>query len=139
MILRKRSWCSLGSLTKEKAIADYKHQVVEFYTSLFFQEVQNLSSLQTALRFLPEVASGAAFNILTGFFAHKFHAGYLVSITTLLSAIAPLLMAITNPTWSYWYTAFWAMLILPISADSKSSYHGCWPTLTSGKTMMLTK
>ncbi|KAL8721628.1 MAG: hypothetical protein Q9225_001717 [Loekoesia sp. 1 TL-2023] len=97
--------------------------VMEFYSSLFFQEVQNLSSLQTALRFLPNVVSGAAFNICTGFYAHKFQAGYLVSITTLLSSLAPLLMALTNPTWSYWYTAFWAMLILPVSADeSHRSY-----------------
>lgn len=91
--------------------------VMEFYTSLYFQEVQSLTSLQTALRFLPEVFSGAILNILTGFYAHKFHAGYLVSISTLLSGIAPLLMAITNPSWSYWYSAFWAMLILPVSAD----------------------
>ena len=90
---------------------------MEFFSSLFFQEVQNLSALQTALRFLPSVASGAALNILTGFYAYKFRANYLVSVTTLLSAVAPLLMALINPNESYWYSAFWAMLVSPLSAD----------------------
>ena len=95
-------------------------QVMELFSSLFFQEVQNLSALQTALRFLPSVVTGAALNILTGFYAHKFRADYLVSVTTLLSAVAPLLMALINPTDSYWYSAFWAMLVSPLSADGTS-------------------
>ncbi|KAL8833233.1 MAG: hypothetical protein Q9170_004397 [Blastenia crenularia] len=93
--------------------------LLSYVLALFFQEIQHLSSLQTALRFLPEVATGAVLNILTGFYAHKFHAGVIVSVSTLLSALAPLLMAITNPEWSYWYSAFWAMLILPVSADGE--------------------
>ena len=93
---------------------------MELFSSLFFQEVQNLSPIQTALRFLPSVISGATLNILTGFYAHKFRADYLVSVTTLLSAVAPLLMALINPSDSYWYSAFWAMLVAPLSADGTS-------------------
>lgn len=93
---------------------------MEFFCSLFFQEVQSLSALQTALRFLPSVLSGAVINILTGFYAYKFRADYLVSVSTLLSAAAPLLMALINPTESYWYSAFWAMVAAPLSADGRS-------------------
>ena len=92
---------------------------MEFFCSLFFQEVQNLSALQTSLRFLPGVISGGFLNIWTGLYAHKFRADYLVASTTLLSAVAPLLMALINPNWSYWYSAFWAMLISPVSADGE--------------------
>ena len=45
--------------------------VMEFFSSLFFQEIQQLSALQTSLRFLPSIVSGAALNIWTGFYAHK--------------------------------------------------------------------
>ena len=92
---------------------------MEYFSSLFFQEVQHLSALQTALRFLPAVASGAALNIWTGFYAHRFRADYLVATTTMVSAAAPLLMALINPSESYWYSAFWAMLLGPLSADGK--------------------
>jgi len=75
--------------------------VIEYFSSLFFQEVQHLSALQTSLRFLPSVVSGVILNITTGLFAHKFRADYLVIITSLVSGGAPLLMALINPTWPY--------------------------------------
>lgn len=93
---------------------------MEYFSSLFFQEVQHLSALETALRFLPAVISGAALNIWTGFYAHRFRADYLVATTTMVSAASPLLMALINPAESYWYSAFWAMLLGPLSADGKS-------------------
>lgn len=94
--------------------------VLEFFASLFFQEVQHLSPLQTSLRFLPSVVTGAILNVSTGLFAHKVRADYLVIASTLLSGAAPLLMALINPTWPYWYSAFWAMLVSPLSCDGTS-------------------
>lgn len=76
-------------------------QVMVFFSSLFFQEVQHLSAMDTSLRFLPSVISEATLNIWTGLYAHKFRADYLVSITTLMSAVAPLLMALINIKSSY--------------------------------------
>ena len=90
---------------------------VEWFCSLFFQKVQHLSALETSLRFLPNAIFGAVLNIGTGLIAHKFRADYLVSITSLFSAGSPLLMALINPDWSYWYGAFWAMLLSPMSSD----------------------
>lgn len=95
--------------------------VLEYFASLFFQEVQELSALQTSLRFMPAVVSGAIVNISTGLFVHKIRADYLVIVTTLVSGISPLLLALINPSWPYWYAAFWAMLISPLSCDGMSS------------------
>jgi hypothetical protein len=36
---------------------------------------------------------------------------------SILSAGAPLLMAMINPHWPYWYDAFFAQLLSPLSAD----------------------
>jgi hypothetical protein len=95
--------------------------VMEWFFSLFFQDVQHLSALETSLRFIPSIISGSALNIATGFLAHRFRADYLVVVTAVIASAAPLLMALINPAWPYWYSAFWAMFLIPFSADGASS------------------
>ncbi|GFF94650.1 aminotriazole resistance protein [Aspergillus lentulus] len=90
---------------------------METILSLFFQEVQDLPAIQAALRFLPSIISGIILNLGTGLLVHRLHANYLVLVTSVLSAGSPLLMAIIDPEWSWWYCAFWAMLLGPLSAD----------------------
>ncbi|PYH86280.1 MFS general substrate transporter [Aspergillus uvarum CBS 121591] len=85
--------------------------------SLFFQEFQELSGFQSALRFLPNVFIGVLLNLGTGLLVHWVHANHLVLVSSLLSAGSPLLMAIIDPQWSWWYCAFWAVLLSPLSAD----------------------
>lgn len=88
-----------------------------------FQEVQELSAIQAALRFLPNVLIGIVLNLGTGLLVHRLHANYLVLVTTVLSAGSPLLLAIIDPQWSWWYCAFWAVLLGPLSADGNHSCH----------------
>lgn len=88
-----------------------------------FQEVQNLSALQAAIRFLPNVFIGIILNLGTGLLAHRLHADHLVLVTSLLSAGSPLLMAIIDPEWSWWYCAFWAVLLGPLSVDGEFHIH----------------
>ncbi|BDD58358.1 hypothetical protein MAP00_003641 [Monascus purpureus] len=90
---------------------------VETILSLFFQKVQELSGFQSALRFLPNVIIGVLLNLGTGLLVHRVHANHLVLVSSLLSAGSPLLMAIIDPQWSWWYCAFWAVLLSPLSAD----------------------
>ncbi|KAF7618765.1 hypothetical protein AFLA_000413 [Aspergillus flavus NRRL3357] len=90
---------------------------METILSLFFQEVQDLPAIQAALRFLPSIISGITLNLGTGLLVHRLHANYLVLVASVLSAGSPLLMAIIDPEWSWWYCAFWAMLLGPLSAD----------------------
>ncbi|KAL8687547.1 MAG: hypothetical protein Q9218_006316 [Villophora microphyllina] len=85
---------------------------------LFFQDVQKLSALDTSLRFIPNIVSGAILNISLGFFIQRFRVDYLIFITSIVAAVSPLLMALTNPAWPYWYTVFWAMLLGPFSVDA---------------------
>ncbi|CAG7926266.1 unnamed protein product [Penicillium olsonii] len=90
---------------------------METILSLFFQEVQHLSAFQAALRFLPNVVIGILLNVGTGLLVHRLPADHLVLVSTFLSAGSPLLMAIIDPNWSWWYCAFWAVLLGPLSAD----------------------
>lgn len=92
-------------------------QTMELFCSLFFQEVQNLSALQTSIRFLPAMLLGAILNLTTGLVVHKVPAGYLILTASFLSAGSPLLMALINPSWPYWFAAFPAQLFQPIGVD----------------------
>lgn len=69
---------------------------------------------------MPNVIIGVLLNLGTGLLVHRLRANWLVIITTALSAGSPLLMAIINPNWSWWYCAFWAVLLGPLSADGQS-------------------
>ncbi|KAK7707403.1 hypothetical protein SLS57_009273 [Botryosphaeria dothidea] len=84
---------------------------------MVFQEVQTLSALQTSVRFLPNAVMGIILSVGTGLILHRFSAYWIVLLASLVTAISPLLLAITNPDWSYWYTLFWAVMLSAIAAD----------------------
>ncbi|KAK6362554.1 hypothetical protein TWF730_000012 [Orbilia blumenaviensis] len=90
---------------------------LELFASLFFQEIQHLSALQAGVRILPSLIVGTILNFTTGLFVHKAPANWIIIITSLLTAGAPLLMAIVKPQWPYWTNAFIAQLLMPISCD----------------------
>ncbi|KAM7211863.1 Major facilitator superfamily domain containing protein [Rhypophila decipiens] len=90
---------------------------LELFTTLFFQNVQALDALQSSLRLLPSVIVGMICNICTGTFIHRIRPLYLVLGSSVLCAGAPLLMALIDPAWPYWYAAFPAQLLLPLSVD----------------------
>ena len=84
-----------------------------------WQEIQSLSALQASVRFLPSMILGTILNIVTGLIVDKFPVMYLVLISSALSAISPLLMAINSPRWPYWYATFPAQLFEPLSPDGE--------------------
>lgn len=90
---------------------------MEFYSNLFFQEVQDTSALGASVRLLPNLAMGACLQLTTGLIINKVPAPWAVLVSSALCAGAPLLMAVTNPHWPYWYTLFSAQLLSPMSGD----------------------
>ncbi|KAF5556441.1 aminotriazole resistance protein [Fusarium phyllophilum] len=90
---------------------------LELFASLFFQEVQHLSALKAAIRILPSVVVGVTLNFTTGLVVHRIPAIWLAVITSVLTAISPLLMALIDPAWTYWTAAFFAQVLMPFSAD----------------------
>ena len=83
--------------------------------SFFFQDAQRLSALQTALRFLPAPVSGLLANVIMAFIVHRVRADWIVITATIITCIAPLLMAVVNIRWTYWACAFPAILINPVA------------------------
>ncbi|KAK2593187.1 hypothetical protein QQS21_009116 [Conoideocrella luteorostrata] len=92
-------------------------QVLELYATLFFQKVQLLDPLQSSIRLLPSMIIGAALNLIIGLFIDRVSAMWLVFSTSIACAVSPLIMALIKPEWPYWYAAFPAQLLHPLSAD----------------------
>ncbi|RKK08483.1 hypothetical protein BFJ65_g17145 [Fusarium oxysporum f. sp. cepae] len=84
---------------------------------LAFQEIQYLSAVDAGIRILPSTVVGLGLNLMTGLIVHKIPAVWLVAASSLLSSGSPLLMAVINPSWSYWVGAFFAQILLPFSID----------------------
>ena len=88
----------------------------ELLSSLYFQNVQITGPVQSSLRMLPMFVVGAIL-ITTGLLVNSVSANRLVVLVSLVSAISPLLMALTNPKWPYWYSKFPSQLLMPLSID----------------------
>lgn len=89
----------------------------EQFQNFYFQEIQLISPFDSALRFLPMPVAGALANVLVGLIVHRVRADWIVILTAIPSVLAPLLMAIASPKWSYWSCAFIANSLNPIGAD----------------------
>ncbi|MCJ1479746.1 hypothetical protein MMC13_008432 [Lambiella insularis] len=87
------------------------------YLSFYFQNVQSINPLSTALYFLPAPVSGALTNIVVGLVVHRVRGDWIVVLTTVACAIGSILMAVADPGWSYWSCAFVANFLNPIGAD----------------------
>lgn len=111
---RSRSFAAICiMLLSSYAVED----AIELLCSLYFQNVQSNSSLQSSFRLLPICVMVSLLSLTTGLFIHRISAIHLVLVTSLLSAATPLLMALTKPEWPYWYTEFPSQVLMPVNID----------------------
>ncbi|TVY85516.1 putative MFS-type transporter [Lachnellula suecica] len=89
----------------------------QYFIALYFQLVVNLDAYKTALLFLPQVISGLATNLMTGWLVKHVRADVLIICSGIITAICPVLMATIDPEWSYWRSAFFALCCIPVCAD----------------------
>ncbi|KAL2814584.1 major facilitator superfamily domain-containing protein [Aspergillus granulosus] len=109
---------AFSSICATMAMSNAVVNSMELFASLFFQEVQNLSALDASIRILPSLIVGILLNLVIGIFVHKIPAFWIVSVTSLLCAGSPLLMAVVKPSWPYWGNAFIAQLLQPVSFNA---------------------
>ncbi|KAL1959162.1 hypothetical protein VTO42DRAFT_2667 [Malbranchea cinnamomea] len=109
---------SFSSICATVALSNGVLNSMELFASLFFQEIQYLSALQASLRILPSLIVGVLVNLVMGFFVHKVPAFWIVTVSSLLCAGSPLLMAVVHPSSPYWGNPFVAQLLQPVSFDA---------------------
>ncbi|OLN81928.1 putative MFS-type transporter C1683.03c-like protein 2 [Colletotrichum chlorophyti] len=90
----------------------------EQLSSFYLQYVQQLSALDTSVRFLPAPVGGVLASVVAGLVVHRVRADVAILISVALAALSPLLMAIVDPAWSYWVCIFFAMLTNAVGADT---------------------
>ncbi|KAI9152305.1 MFS-type transporter 1 [Paramyrothecium foliicola] len=90
---------------------------IEYFTTLYFQEVEGISALQSSLRFIPHPIMGAAVNIATAYLISRVKVQTLAVVSALVTLIAPILMATIDVGENYWFAPFWALLLSPVNPD----------------------
>lgn len=92
---------------------------IETLLTLYFQDVQLLSPLQTSYRFLPAAIMGLVSNLVAGALVHRISAHLLVSVGLFITCAAPLTVAIVaTPSSSYWSSGFVANALSAIGVDA---------------------
>ncbi|CAI7666496.1 unnamed protein product [Penicillium palitans] len=91
-----------------------------------FQNVQELSVLDAALRFIPTPITGLLSALVTGLVLHRIRADAIINITILVSCISPLMITLVNPSWVYSRCAFIAICLNSIAADCLFTVDMCW-------------
>ncbi|PYI12353.1 MFS transporter [Aspergillus sclerotiicarbonarius CBS 121057] len=89
----------------------------QYFSSLYFQNIQHHSALISAVMFLPLVIVGAITNLFTGYVVDKVEVRTLVFVSACVSTISPILMALVKPSWGYWRGPFVGMLLSPLHPD----------------------
>ena len=89
----------------------------QFGMTLFFQNIQLLSPLQTSIRFLPEPLVSVILNIGIGVLVHRVRGDWLIDAFLALSALPPLLMAVSHKEWFYWSAPFVAVALCSVGVD----------------------
>lgn len=108
----------LHGVVLQFVVSSLQTSIYTSLTSCSFQEIQELPAIQASIRILPCTLVGALVNLIMGFFVHKVPAIWIVTVTSVLCAVSPLLMAVIQPSWPYWGNAFVAQLLQPVSCDA---------------------
>ncbi|KAH6654845.1 major facilitator superfamily domain-containing protein [Truncatella angustata] len=90
---------------------------IEYFTTLYFQEVEGLSALQSSIRFIPHPIMGAATNIATAYLISRVSIRTLSVVSGLVTVIAPILMATIKVGENYQFAPFWALFLSPMNPD----------------------
>lgn len=89
----------------------------QYTSTLLFQRIEDISALQTSLRFLPMAVVGVLVNPITAWLVAKVNVNTLLGISAVLTAVAPILMATASPEWNYWSAPFVAIALSPVNGD----------------------
>ncbi|KAF2864673.1 major facilitator superfamily transporter [Massariosphaeria phaeospora] len=91
---------------------------IQYLATLFFQQIQKTSALQSSLRFIPHVCAGVFINVLTGYLVSRVHIQKLAVVSAIVTAAAPALLATMPINSNYWFAPFWALVLSPLNPDT---------------------
>ncbi|TFK52208.1 MFS general substrate transporter [Heliocybe sulcata] len=90
----------------------WNFNVLQYLSTVYFQNVQGLSPVKTAIRFIPEAIADFVVNVSTGWIIEHIPGQWLNMFGILTSMTASVLFAIINPAVSFWRNAFWVTVLM---------------------------
>jgi predicted MFS family arabinose efflux permease len=88
-----------------------------FWLALFIQEVHHRSALAVAVQLLPQVISAIISNIIAANILHRVNNSLIMAFGAAMYLVANLLLAIQNPSATYWAFIFPSLLTNVMGLD----------------------
>lgn len=88
---------------------------IEYFTTLYFQQVQGLSALDSSLRYFSQIAMGTSINVALVYLIPRVRVVTLCVATAAATIVSPALMATAGMDENYWLRPFWALLLCPVN------------------------
>ncbi|KIJ59475.1 hypothetical protein HYDPIDRAFT_33163 [Hydnomerulius pinastri MD-312] len=90
----------------------WSFNTLNYFFTLYYQQVQLLSPLEASLRFVPMALSGILPNIAAGYFVSRVSAPVLMVIGLLFNVVSTVLFALIDVHLSFWKMAFFMMITI---------------------------
>ena len=90
---------------------------VEQFVNFYFQNIKRDSTIRAGIQFIPTCVAGAAANLTMALIISRARGDWIIYGATTASSVAPLLMALIRPNWSYWAGPFPAVTLNAIQGD----------------------
>lgn len=88
---------------------------IEYFTTLYFQQVQGLSALDSSVRYFSQIVMGTSINVALVYLIPRVRVVTLCVATAAATIVSPALMATAAMDESYWLRPFWALLLCPVN------------------------
>ncbi|KAH7332782.1 MFS general substrate transporter [Rhizoctonia solani] len=89
----------------------------QFFVTLYYQEYQGLSPIDTTIRLLPMSVSGLLCNLVIALFIGRISGTVLIGVGCFFTGLAALLFAVIVPSETYWAFGFPAAAVVVFGAD----------------------
>ncbi|KAH9905432.1 major facilitator superfamily domain-containing protein [Xylariomycetidae sp. FL2044] len=88
---------------------------IEYFTTLFFQEVQHLSALQSSIRYFSQIIMGTSVNIVLVYLIPRVPVIILTVVSACITLVSPAIMATVAIDVGYWAGPCWALFLCPVN------------------------
>ncbi|KAJ7508587.1 major facilitator superfamily domain-containing protein [Mycena galericulata] len=106
----------MGSVIAIQFFVWWSFNTLSYFSTLYYQQVNQLKPLETAVRFIPMTIAGVLVNIVTAYLMNRVPVQPLLLVGIAGTIAAPLVYALMDVHASYWSTAFLVMLFT-VGAD----------------------
>ncbi|KAJ7134992.1 major facilitator superfamily domain-containing protein [Mycena crocata] len=103
---------NMGGVVAIQFFVWWSFNTLAYFSTLYYQQVNRLDPIQTAVRFIPMTIAGVIVNLVTGGLMHRVRGQPLLLVGILGSIVAPLIFALMDVNASYWKTAFLVMIFI---------------------------